>query len=190
MPAPLTGSPTVTTPYSLTTLGCRNCPMMAASWRNLTLSISEAIGCRVLTATSIDSTLVVHTPMLTVPNWPEPRCLIILQCVHCISRYLMDLTIHFKLLVGTANISRKCEKKNINILYKIIIWSSSELITGLTVFSVSRSPCTCVWTAGHRGPFYWRQVASNYPLVGRTHPSLNCPRISVFINIYVREGII
>ncbi len=81
--APLTGSPTVTTPYSLTTLGCRNWPMMAASWRNLTLSISEAIGCRVLTATSVDSTLVVHTPMLTVPNWPEPRCLIILQCVQC-----------------------------------------------------------------------------------------------------------
>ena len=69
----LTGCSVVTTPYSFTTLGWLNCPMMAASCRNLTLSSSFTPGFRVLTATGTSPSGDRHTPLSTVPNWPEPR---------------------------------------------------------------------------------------------------------------------
>ena len=75
----LTGSPTVTTPRSFTTLGCLNCPLMAASCRNLTLSSCEALDCSVFTATSTAPVGDCHIPLFTVPNWPEPRCSVILK---------------------------------------------------------------------------------------------------------------
>ena len=75
----LTGSPTVTTPRSFTTLGCLNCPLMAASCRNLTLSSCEALDCSVFTATSTAPAGDCHIPLFTVPNWPEPRCSVILK---------------------------------------------------------------------------------------------------------------
>ena len=68
-----TGCSVVTTPYSFTTLGWLNCPMMAASCRNLTLSSSFTPGFRVLTATGTSPSGDHHTPLSTVPNWPEPR---------------------------------------------------------------------------------------------------------------------
>ena len=74
----LTGSPVVTTPISCTTFGCLNCPLMAASWRNLIFSASVAPGWSCLTATSTAPMGLCHTPMLTTPNWPEPRALVIL----------------------------------------------------------------------------------------------------------------
>ena len=75
----LTGSPTVTTPRSFTTLECLNCPLMAASCRNLTLSSCEALDCSVFTATSTAPAGDCHIPLFTVPNWPEPRCSVILK---------------------------------------------------------------------------------------------------------------
>ena len=69
----LTGSPTVTTPCSLTILGWWNCPMMAASCRNLTFSSSEASGRSVLIATSTGPSGESHTPLSTRPNCPDPR---------------------------------------------------------------------------------------------------------------------
>ena len=47
-----TGWPRVTTPYSSTTLGWRNWPMMAASCRNRTVSLAEDPSFRVLIAHS------------------------------------------------------------------------------------------------------------------------------------------
>ena len=75
----LTGSSTVTTPRSFTTLGCLNCPLMAASCRNFTASLSEAPGFSVFTATSMVPVDNCHTPLVTVPNWPDPRWSVILQ---------------------------------------------------------------------------------------------------------------
>ena len=69
----LTGSPMVTTPCSLTTLGWWNWPIMAASCRNFTLSSSEVLSLSVLIATGTDPVGVVHTPLLTVPNCPDPK---------------------------------------------------------------------------------------------------------------------
>ena len=43
---------------------------MAASCRNFTLSSSEV---SVLMATGTDPVGVVHTPLLTVPNCPDPK---------------------------------------------------------------------------------------------------------------------
>ena len=70
----LTGSPSVTTPYIVTTLWCLNCPMMAASWRNLTLSSSPDPSLRVFTATSTSPppSPLPNTPLYTVPNCPDP----------------------------------------------------------------------------------------------------------------------
>ena len=75
----LTGSPTVMTPRSFTTLGCLNCPLMAASRRNLTLSFSSDPSFSVFTATSTAPVGDCHIPLFTVPNWPEPRCSVILK---------------------------------------------------------------------------------------------------------------
>ena len=77
-PPTLTGSPTVTTPCSFTTFGCRNCPMMAASCRNLILSSSVIFGFSVFTATSIVPVDSCHSPLFTVPNCPAPKCSTIL----------------------------------------------------------------------------------------------------------------
>ena len=70
----LTGSPTVTTPCSEITLGCQNCPIMAASCRNQILSLSEAISFRLFTATTIDSESHDHRPLQIWAKWPEPTC--------------------------------------------------------------------------------------------------------------------
>ena len=76
----LTGSPLVTTPWRCTTLGCRNWSMMAASWRNLTFSVSREPLARDFTATSCVPLLVLQTALSTVPNWPDPRCVVSLTC--------------------------------------------------------------------------------------------------------------
>ena len=70
--ATLTGLPTVTTPNSFTTLGCLNCPLMAASWRNLTVSASGEPGFSVFNATSIVPIGEYQYPLWTSPNWPDP----------------------------------------------------------------------------------------------------------------------
>lgn len=75
----LTGVPTVTTPCKRTMFGCLNCPMMAASWRNLTVSFSDALLLSILTAMSRSPWSVCHTPLATFPNCPEPRCPVILS---------------------------------------------------------------------------------------------------------------
>ena len=75
----LTGCPVVTTPINFTTLGCLNWPLMAASWRNLTLSASQLPGLSVFTATSTGPLGEDHTPWETIPNWPEPKCLVMLK---------------------------------------------------------------------------------------------------------------
>ena len=75
----LTGSPTVTTPCNCTTLGWLNCPIMAASWRSFTFSSSGEFVVTILTAMPIGPFGDCHTPSLTVPNCPDPRCLVILQ---------------------------------------------------------------------------------------------------------------
>ena len=68
----LTGSEVVMTPTILMMLGCLNCPMMAASCRNLTLSSSVGSPSRDFTATSTPGLLLegegLHTPRFTVPN--------------------------------------------------------------------------------------------------------------------------
>ena len=73
----LTGSEVVMTPAILMMLGCLNCPMMAASCRNFTLSSSVDSPSRDFTATSTPELLLegegLHTPRFTVPNWPLPR---------------------------------------------------------------------------------------------------------------------
>lgn len=71
----LTGSPIVTIPYSFTTFGWWNCPMMAASLMNFTLSFSPAPSLKVFRATSIMLPFgVLHVPLFTFPNSPHPRC--------------------------------------------------------------------------------------------------------------------
>ena len=73
----LTGSEVVMTPAILMMLGCLNCPMIAASCRNFTLSSSVDSPSRDFTATSTPGLLLegegFHTPRFTVPNWPLPR---------------------------------------------------------------------------------------------------------------------
>ena len=54
--------------------GCANCPMMAASLRNLTLSSGVALELSILMATSWEWPPCCHTPLWTVPNSPDPRC--------------------------------------------------------------------------------------------------------------------
>ena len=68
--------PSVTTPWSSTTLGWWNWPMMAASCRNLTLSIMVALDLSVLIATSrgLWRSSRCHSPRCTLPNWPDPSC--------------------------------------------------------------------------------------------------------------------
>ena len=61
----LTGSPTVTTPCSLTMLGWWNWPLMAASCRNLTIFSSEVSTFSVFTATSTGPSKESHTPLFT-----------------------------------------------------------------------------------------------------------------------------
>lgn len=68
-----TSSDMVTTPYNFTTLGCRNWPIIAASFRNLVLIASFLPALHTFTATSIGATnCCVHTARLTVPNCPLP----------------------------------------------------------------------------------------------------------------------
>ena len=74
----LTDSVLLTTPYKETTLGCVNCAMMAASWRNFTLSVSVAPSLRSFSATGMSLVLFLHTPCSTKPNFPEPSRLFIL----------------------------------------------------------------------------------------------------------------
>ena len=73
----LTGSLSLITPCSVTMLGCLNCAIMAASWRNLTLSTSLDPSLRVFNATS-KSSFFFHSPLSTLPNWPDPRWPVIL----------------------------------------------------------------------------------------------------------------
>ena len=63
----------MTTPYSFTTLGWLNCPMMAASCRNLTVSSSVVFGFSVFTAISIVQPENFHSPLHTWPNCPDPN---------------------------------------------------------------------------------------------------------------------
>ena len=72
IPNYLTGSEVVMTPAILMMLGCLNCPMMAASCRNFTLSSSVDSPSRDFMATSTPELLLegegLHTPRFTVPN--------------------------------------------------------------------------------------------------------------------------
>jgi len=74
----LTGFDVVIIPTILITLGCLNCPMMAASCRNFTLSSCVKLPSRDFTATSTLGLFLyvtgLHSPRFTVPNWPLPRC--------------------------------------------------------------------------------------------------------------------
>ena len=60
------------TPCRVTTLGCLNWAMMAASWRNLIRSASLASCLRVLIATCTVCSGRFQLPSSTVPNCPEP----------------------------------------------------------------------------------------------------------------------
>ena len=75
----LTGSVLQTTPKRETTLGCENCAMMAASWRNFTLSSSDDPSFRSFSATGMLMTPFFHKPCSTEPNCPDPRCLCTLR---------------------------------------------------------------------------------------------------------------
>ena len=70
----LTGSVLLTTPYKETTLGCVNCAMMAASWRNFTLSVLDDPSLRIFSATGMLLAPFFHKPCSTEPNCPDPRC--------------------------------------------------------------------------------------------------------------------
>ena len=85
----LTGFPRVTTPWRLTTLRCWNWPLMAASCRNLTSSFSPIPSFSVLMATGITPTGDCHRPLSTLPNWPDPKCSVILH----VQRKCKDLCI-------------------------------------------------------------------------------------------------
>ena len=128
----LTGSPTVTTPRSFTTLECLNCPLMAASCRNLTLSSCEVLDCSVFTATSTAPAGDCHIPLFTVPNWPEPRCSVILK--------------------------EKKQKRD----PKLWHWHTKEVwcVKLLTVFGVWGSHGTSYLLAAGRGPQSLRQDSS------------------------------
>ncbi len=69
----LTGSPTVTTPCILTMFSWLNCPMVAASCRNLSLSSAENPLFRVFTATPTGPSRVCQVPFWTKPKCPVPR---------------------------------------------------------------------------------------------------------------------
>ena len=71
----------MTTPYNLTTLGWKNCPMMAASCRNFTLSDFITLGLSVFTATSSGRGFAgkFQTALFTLPNCPEPKWPVILR---------------------------------------------------------------------------------------------------------------
>ena len=75
----LTGSVLQTTPKRETTLGCENWAMMAASWRNFTLSSSDDPSFRSFSATGMLMTPFFHKPCSTEPNCPDPRCLCTLR---------------------------------------------------------------------------------------------------------------
>ena len=58
--------------------------MMAASWRNLTLSSFSEFGLRVFTASWRELSEMDHSPLHTCPNWPDPsssRILCVRVCV-------------------------------------------------------------------------------------------------------------
>ena len=86
----LTGFPTVTTPNSRMMLGWKNWPMMAASWRNLTISNSELPTLSFFKAASVGPHGASHTPLSTVPNCPAPKFPVIL--------YEVSMTIHHMLI--------------------------------------------------------------------------------------------
>ena len=56
--------------------------MMAASCRNLTFSSSGDSAFSVLMATSTGPSGECHTPLLTLPNCPEPSLVVVLQTKH------------------------------------------------------------------------------------------------------------
>ena len=87
----LTGPATVTTPCNVTMLAWWNCPMMAASCRNLTFSTSDASFFSVFMATSTGPSGELHTPFSTHPNCPEPRCSPIL-----IQHHIMCIVIQYR----------------------------------------------------------------------------------------------
>ena len=60
------------------TLGWWNCPIVAASCKNLTLSNSLALSCSIFTATSCEPESECQMPLCTCPNRPDPRWLIVL----------------------------------------------------------------------------------------------------------------
>ena len=75
----LTEVPDVTIPWSWTTFGCRNCPIMAASCSSFTLSSTSVWPPGVLLmATSISFDLVFQYAFATLPNSPFPIWPIIL----------------------------------------------------------------------------------------------------------------
>ena len=61
-----------TIPNILTMLGCLNCPMVAASWRNVTFSFSLALSFCVFTATLTSSPFFLQTALCTSPKLPCP----------------------------------------------------------------------------------------------------------------------
>ena len=70
---------------------------MAASCRNFTLSwsLSEYPDCSVFTATSMAPAGLCHIPLLTEPNWPQPRCSVTLhEHAHTIDWVLCTYKIH------------------------------------------------------------------------------------------------
>jgi len=75
-------------------------PIIAASCRNFSLSSCEALDCRVFTATSMAPAGDCHISLFTVPNWPEPRCSVILKAVYkttlerCCTTF--EVSIHWK----------------------------------------------------------------------------------------------
>ena len=89
----LTGFPTVTTPWSVMTPGCQNWPMMAASCRNLTESLSEAFSLSFFTATNMDSFSHIHSPLQMVAKCPEPifsSILLEISDSYCVSIILIE----------------------------------------------------------------------------------------------------
>ena len=78
-----TDPPSVTTPYSIITLGCLNWAIMAASCRNLTLSsFWDLVGSRTLIATSYSPFGDFHFPLWTPPNCPCPNADFVLKECH------------------------------------------------------------------------------------------------------------
>ncbi len=90
--------------------------MMAASWRNLTLSSSEAPSLRVFTATFILSFEpgTVHSPKWTLPNWPAPN-----SSVNLIRRVMYN---SYEALYSSR------QQTTIDSLYKDIPDSSNDIL--------------------------------------------------------------